>query len=106
MQKLKHLPRKFKINILNIIIKEFTIIHTIYIFCRTLKDSDIKNALKELEKKYVKHSNVSHVKRLLKITMSMRRKWIETEFTGIVDIVTKYPSLEHYEIVHYVIDII
>lgn len=78
-----------------------TIIRTINVFFRAITDSDIKNALKELEKKIVKDTNISHVKRLLKLTMSMRRQWIEKESTGIVDIVSKYPPLERYEVVRY-----
>lgn len=82
-----------------------SIITAINILFRILNDSDIKNALKELGKKFV-NINASHVKQLLKITMSVRRQWIEKESTGIVDLVTKYPSLEHYEMVCYFINII
>lgn len=59
-------------------------------------ESDIASALKELEKKLVENST-SHVKQLLKITMSVRRLWIEKESSGIIEIVTKYPSLQYYQ---------
>jgi len=52
-----------------------------------------------LEKKFVENSNISHIKQLLKITMSVRRQWIEKESTEIVEIVSRYPSLKYYEMV-------
>lgn len=61
----------------------------------------MKNALKELEKKVVENNNMSHVKRLLEITMSVRRQWIEKESSRIVEIVSKYPPLTYYEMVRY-----
>lgn len=68
-------------------------------FPRVPTESDIAKALKELEKKFVENNNISHIKQLLKITMSARRSWIEKESSGIVEIVSKYPSLKYYEIV-------
>lgn len=64
-----------------------------------MNDSDIKTALKELEKKVGKHTNTAHVKQLLRITMSMRRQWIEKESTSINEVIAKYPPLEHFEMV-------
>ncbi|XP_025997042.1 uncharacterized protein LOC105204165 isoform X3 [Solenopsis invicta] len=59
-------------------------------------ESDITNALKELEKKFMEN-NASHIKRLLKITMPVRRQWIENKSNRINEIVKKYPSLQYYE---------
>jgi len=73
---------------------------TIICFFRTSTESDIANALKELEKKFVE-SNMSHVKRLLQITIHVRRQWIEKESNRISEIIKKYPSLQHYEIVRH-----
>ncbi|KYN00714.1 hypothetical protein ALC62_08506 [Cyphomyrmex costatus] len=61
-------------------------------------ESDITNALKELEKNVVENNNTSHIKRLLKITMSVRRQWIEKESNRIAEIILKYPALKYYEI--------
>ncbi|XP_025997041.1 uncharacterized protein LOC105204165 isoform X2 [Solenopsis invicta] len=61
-------------------------------------ESDITNALKELEKKFMEN-NASHIKRLLKITMPVRRQWIENKSNRINEIVKKYPSLQYYEMV-------
>ncbi|XP_067210765.1 uncharacterized protein [Linepithema humile] len=64
-------------------------------------NTDIQNALKELEKKCVGNKNISHMKHLLKITISHRRPWID-EAKRIVDIVHKYPQLNNYELVCFV----
>jgi len=61
-------------------------------------NTDIQNALKELEKKFVDHKNISHMKHLLKMTISHRRPWID-KAKRIVDIVHKYPQLNNYELV-------
>lgn len=72
----------------------------IYFFTRTPTESDITNALKELEKKFIEN-NASHIKRLLKITITVRRQWIENESNQISEIVKKYPALQHYEMVYH-----
>lgn len=68
-----------------------------YNFFRIPTESDIANALKELGKNVVEKNNTSHIKRLLKITMNVRRQWIEKESSRIAEIILKYPSLKHYE---------
>ncbi|KYN21450.1 hypothetical protein ALC57_06176, partial [Trachymyrmex cornetzi] len=61
-------------------------------------NTDIQNVLKELEKKFVNYNNISHIKYLLKITISHRRPWID-EAKRIIDIVQKYPQLNNYELI-------
>jgi len=61
-------------------------------------NTDIQNVLKELEKKFVDHKNIFHMKYLLRMTISRRRPWID-EAKRIVDIVRKYPQLNNYELV-------
>ncbi|KYN21890.1 hypothetical protein ALC57_05732 [Trachymyrmex cornetzi] len=60
-------------------------------------ESDIANTFKELGKNVVENYNTSHTKRLLKITMSVRRQWIEKESSRIAETISKYPPLKHYE---------
>lgn len=61
--------------------------------------SDVQQALKELGKEYIEGKNVSHIKKLLKMTLQDRRPWIENEANRIMDIITKYPPLKDYEMV-------
>lgn len=64
-------------------------------------DSDLNSILDEIEKKFTPGKNVAHFKRLLLLSKSVRRPWIEQHSNGINDIIKKYPILNEYEMVRY-----
>ena len=63
-----------------------------------MTESDITRANDEL-KKFVDGKNVEHFKRLLSVTKTSRRQWIENESIGVTDITEKFAALACYKMV-------